>query len=299
MVDFRVTDNIPEESAHRAAGLAANGLYMVAGAYCMRELTDGWVPLHYVTSWPQGKRAAGVLVERGLWREEARDGLPGYRFTDWSAQRSAESVRQARAKAATRMANKRAERKVPVDNSPRRKGFVTTVSENEQREERGSSLSTAPPCQPDKPPTSSDEEMFARTSSERSDEVREKFGFSLSRRDIGGTSSGGRYVSERARSRTAPRPPRCALHEPLPADADVPPCRPCRDARLAAEAAAAAQANEAEAARIAELAAIRRCRDCDGEGQRLGPDRVLLTPYVRCDHQPLAAVIDLRQRGTG
>lgn len=112
MVDFRIHDGASEHRKMRAAGPAALGLWAMAGSYCMRPdvLSDGWVPLHYVQSWPSGKRLAGVLVKVGLWSEEVRDGLAGYRFHDWlDIQRSAAGVQSERESARARMARLRAE----------------------------------------------------------------------------------------------------------------------------------------------------------------------------------------------
>jgi hypothetical protein len=105
MVDFRVPDKVPELPAHRALGLAPNGLWAVSGAYCMREFTDGWVPRHFVESWPQGRAAARKLVDAALWRTEDRDGVPGFHYVDWSAQRTVAQVMAERDAAKTRMSN--------------------------------------------------------------------------------------------------------------------------------------------------------------------------------------------------
>jgi hypothetical protein len=104
--DFRVADTAPEHPKLRAAGLAAAGLWSLAGAYAMNpaHMTDGWVPLHWVQTWPSGKKHAAKLVEVGLWREETRNGLAGYRFHDWSdSQRSSSKVEDDRRKARERM----------------------------------------------------------------------------------------------------------------------------------------------------------------------------------------------------
>jgi hypothetical protein len=106
MPDFRVADTAAEHAKMRAAGPAALGVWAMGGAYCMNpaHLTDGWVPLHYIQSWPNGKRLASRLVQVGLWFEETRMGMPGYQFHDWlDKQRSAESIEDEKAKAKARM----------------------------------------------------------------------------------------------------------------------------------------------------------------------------------------------------
>jgi hypothetical protein len=103
MPDFRVADTAPEHPKLRAAGLAAAGLWAAGGAYAMRELTDGWVPDYWIRSWPGGAAAARKLVAVGLWAAENRQGLPGYRFHDWTDyQRTAEQLAAERSAQGTR-----------------------------------------------------------------------------------------------------------------------------------------------------------------------------------------------------
>jgi hypothetical protein len=60
-------------------GRAAIGLWTIAGAWCMDELTDGFVPKARVLMFGWRKTHADLLVEAGLWH--AVDG--GYRFHQW------------------------------------------------------------------------------------------------------------------------------------------------------------------------------------------------------------------------
>lgn len=105
MPDFRVAETAPEHPKLRAAGIAAAGLWSMAGAYSMgaAQLTDGWVPDHWVQAWPGGKKAAAKLVEVGLWMRETRRGMSGYRFHDWhDVQRSVSQIEDERAAARER-----------------------------------------------------------------------------------------------------------------------------------------------------------------------------------------------------
>lgn len=109
MPDFRVADTAPEHTKLRRAGLAAAGLWALAGAYAMRELTDGWVPEYWVQSWPAGGKQAAALVAVGLWRPVARDGMPGFSFHDWvDFQRPAAKIIEEREKGKERAARSRA-----------------------------------------------------------------------------------------------------------------------------------------------------------------------------------------------
>jgi hypothetical protein len=99
MPDFRLAETAPEHPKLRAAGLAAAGLWSLAGGYAMRELTDGWVPEYWITTWPSGKKHAATLVTVGLWVAETRNGIPGYRFRDWlDYQRPAAKIHEERRK---------------------------------------------------------------------------------------------------------------------------------------------------------------------------------------------------------
>lgn len=64
---FKVDDTLASHPKARAAGLAAMGLWVVAGAYASQYLTGGQVPRWFVDSWPSGRRLADRLVDAGLW----------------------------------------------------------------------------------------------------------------------------------------------------------------------------------------------------------------------------------------
>lgn len=80
------------ELVHARGGLAALGLWVVAGSWASAQLTGGRVPLHVVRTYAT-KATAEVLVGAGLWE---RDG-EGYRFHDWDDyQPDADAVRRER-----------------------------------------------------------------------------------------------------------------------------------------------------------------------------------------------------------
>lgn len=111
MPDFRVADTAPEHPKLRAAGLAAAGLWSLAGAVSMRDGTDGWVPEYWVATWPAGKRHAARLVEVRLWTREDRHGMPGYLFHDWLViQRSSAQIDEEKQRARDRAAKSYANR---------------------------------------------------------------------------------------------------------------------------------------------------------------------------------------------
>lgn len=273
MPDFRVDDTAPEHPKLRAAGLAAAGLWAMAGGYSAREYTDGWVPDYWVATWPSGKRQAATLVKVGLWRAEARNGIAGYAFHDWlDYQRAAAKLKEDQRKARERMAAIRSG--IPKQ-------------------------STADSSSPDVRPNKS--RTFARTGTERSDEraanVRDSLTLTHSGQ-VGGVPYGTPHAREEKPPPKAPtsenRPAeRCDQHADL--DGDPGPCRGCRDARIAAErwdsdaARRLTEQRSTEARQRAEARAlaIANCQLCDDDGYR---GRGL------CTHDPDAAARAKRGR---
>ncbi|MBF6411229.1 hypothetical protein [Nocardia farcinica] len=87
---------------------AASGLWTLAGSWCAKELTDGFVPAHMLPEFAATKAVAGHLVEAGLWR--VVEG--GWQFVDWRApQPIRANVEAERAAARRRMQAKRAANK--------------------------------------------------------------------------------------------------------------------------------------------------------------------------------------------
>lgn len=101
MTWFKVDDNLPHHHKVVAAGNAAMGLWVRAGALCAQQLTDGQISrqmLRTIGTDAQARR----LVAAGLWRETNA----GYEFHEWSErQPTKEEVKAERAKAAERQRN--------------------------------------------------------------------------------------------------------------------------------------------------------------------------------------------------
>lgn len=86
---FRVDDTLAFHSKTLAAGNAAMGLWVRAGAWSMQQLTDGHVPAN-VAKQLGTKAEARRLCDSGLWDECA----DGYRFHEWDGrQPTAEDVK--------------------------------------------------------------------------------------------------------------------------------------------------------------------------------------------------------------
>lgn len=80
---FKVDDGMHSHPKPRRAGLAAVGLWSVAGSWSSQHAQEGFVPDWFVASWPQGRRNAERLVEAGLWMPGDREGETGWWFHDW------------------------------------------------------------------------------------------------------------------------------------------------------------------------------------------------------------------------
>jgi hypothetical protein len=84
MPHFRVDDNLDGHPKTERAGDDALGLWVRAGSWCMRYLTDGFVPEWWVKKQPNGAKKARKLVAAGFWIDGAeRDGEKGYQFHEF------------------------------------------------------------------------------------------------------------------------------------------------------------------------------------------------------------------------
>lgn len=83
---FKVDDHLHSHPKARRAGLAAMGMWTLAGSWAMAFKSAGFVPEWWVCTHKTGKKHAADLVRAGLWEEGVDDatGEPGWRFHDWS-----------------------------------------------------------------------------------------------------------------------------------------------------------------------------------------------------------------------
>lgn len=85
MPHFRVDDALDGHPKTQRAGDEALGMWVRAGSWCMRYLTDGFVPDWWVKQQPKGAAKARKLVEVGLWHSGAvREGEKGYQFHEFT-----------------------------------------------------------------------------------------------------------------------------------------------------------------------------------------------------------------------
>lgn len=108
---FKVDDELHDHPKVRQAPIAAIGLWVCAGSWCMDKLTDGFVPDYMIRTWAT-KRQATDLVNVGLWQRENHPTLgDGYQFNDWDEyQPTAETIRLEREAARIRKQKQRAEK---------------------------------------------------------------------------------------------------------------------------------------------------------------------------------------------
>jgi hypothetical protein len=109
MTWFKVDDSFHSHPKVLAAEPAALGLWVVAGAWCSANLTDGFVPDHVLPRLlPDAAQLAEKLATCRLWRRAKG----GYRFHDWSDYNpSSDEVNKEREAARQRMRELRANRR--------------------------------------------------------------------------------------------------------------------------------------------------------------------------------------------
>lgn len=100
---FKVDDTLAFHGKTVAAGVAAMGLWVRAGAWSAQMLTDGFIPEHLVPGLSDGTpELAERLVSAGFWRK-VRD---GYLFHEWTDRNpTSDSVKEHRMKEAERKAS--------------------------------------------------------------------------------------------------------------------------------------------------------------------------------------------------
>lgn len=160
MTWFKVDDSFHSHPKVLAADPAALGLWVVAGAWCGANLTDGFVPDYALPRLlPDAARLADNLVACRLWKR-ARG---GYRFHDWGDYNpTSDAVKAERAAARDRMRELRAKRK-QKGKSPAQEQDGSPEQNPNVRVNFGGSSPT--PTRPDPTRTSSDEEVTKTSSS--------------------------------------------------------------------------------------------------------------------------------------
>lgn len=85
MAWFKVDDKLHSHKKTARAGVAAMGLWLLAGSWSMDHLTDGFIPDYIAPRLdPNAEESASLLVRAGLWHPAERDGDKGWQFHDWA-----------------------------------------------------------------------------------------------------------------------------------------------------------------------------------------------------------------------
>lgn len=115
MTWFKVDDSFHSHPKVLATDPAALGLWVVAGAWCSANLTDGFVPDYALPRLlPDSAELASKLVTAGLWKRAKG----GHRFHDWrDFNPSAEEVQAEREAARNRMRDLRKKRRANYEDT--------------------------------------------------------------------------------------------------------------------------------------------------------------------------------------
>jgi hypothetical protein len=133
MTWFRIDDGLSDHPKWLATPPAARGLWVTAGAWCSKHLTDGLVPTHVLPMLGGKPKDARDLIAAGLW-VKVPDGWQIHDFLDRNPSR--EKVEAERAAARKRVADARA----------KKAGSSADVRANTERTSDGV---TATPTRPD------------------------------------------------------------------------------------------------------------------------------------------------------
>lgn len=246
---FKVDDTLHSHPKPRRAGLAAMGMWSLAGSYASQYVTEGFIPEWFVSSWPSGRKCAAELVRAELWTPGERDGEQGWWFHDWDHyQPSKDEVERDRESNRERQRRFREKRREAKRNAAR--NAVTNTVTN--------AVSNGTPTRPD--PTRPEQGLT---------QVGEERPVTLRAADA---------TKHSPNKPTNPADARCTAHIGV---ADPGPCKGCKAAREDAERKAERVAQQI--AREAEEA-VKGCPDCHGSCWRENTDGTPVDPPRRCDH---------------
>ena len=248
MTWFRVDDGFYDHPKIEQLPNASIGLWVKAGSWCAKHLTNGVIPASAVRRMKGTPSQVDGLIRCGLWVETSTEsGAKAYAFKDWvDYQIERREVLEKRAEWARKRANQSKGENVP-------RGLPQSVPGG------------VPGGQVENVPGG----------------VLDPF-HSIPFHSKKGVGVTGEVTTERADvlppsfSLVDPADARCAAHAGLPRD-QVPACGACRDARLTAEQAA-------KSAKRSAREAIAGCQWCDDNGFiECSVDGVAMVK--KCDHQ--------------
>jgi hypothetical protein len=152
---FKVDDTLHSHPKTRRAGLAAMGIWVVAGSYSCQYVTEGFIPDWFISGQKNGHKYGAILVSAGFWIRHEKDGEKGYLFHDWDHfQMSKAEVEADRAHNRERQRKYREKRRESQRNAVTN-GVTDSVSNAETNGGSNGPPTQPVPTQPDPtPPTS-------------------------------------------------------------------------------------------------------------------------------------------------
>lgn len=271
MTWFKVDDSFYDHPKFLDLSNAAIGLWVKAGAWCGKHLTDGVIPAAKVKSMKGTPAQIRALIECGLWVEsESESGAKAYRFHDWNdfqptrevklkeRQLSAERQRKSRERKAqeqeqqenvTRDSHVTGQRDSRVSHRQVSQRPDPTRPDPTNKEEGSSSLtvSRGPDPTPSEP---ADDRVEAASASPPADDWPTLDDLAAQRQE--------QLAGATPDAWSTPDDPRCREHAGLPRD-EVPPCGACGRVRAWFTAQESATAD-------ARRTAIDACSWCDDRG---------------------------------
>lgn len=155
MAWYKVDDRLPTSRKlmriPRAQRKAAIGVWTLAGAWSMHEMTDGFVPAYAIEEWGGDEDDAQALVRAGMWEDDERDGDPGWQFVNWDEYQPTKADVEAR-----RERDRERKRNQPRDKGGKFAGRTVNASDsarNDTESERTAADSTVPLPSPPLPVT--------------------------------------------------------------------------------------------------------------------------------------------------
>lgn len=270
-VDDQLDANKKVKSIPRRTRAKALGLWVQAGAWCARELTDGHVPKYMLEDFAVTPAVAQALVDAGMW-EKVND---GWNFVNWGEfNPSSTDVRASRAAARKRQAEFREKKKQQRENS--------TTSTNTEMSRRDTPVTNSVTnavtnggvTRPRPDPTRPDPTLLS-TGSQPSTGSRGQSDW-LAGDELDALGAATQRARDAGISETAIKAG-FAEYERRPH-----PKGPGLLRILINDAWAAERSRTAEAeARAARRATIDACNQCDDNGWVIGTN-----PAVKCTHQP-------------
>ncbi|MCT1491339.1 hypothetical protein M3G47_01330 [Corynebacterium sanguinis] len=275
-VDDQLDANKKVKSIPRRTRAKALGLWVQAGAWCARELTDGHVPKYMLEDFAVTPAVAQALVDAGMW-EKVKD---GWNFVNWSEfNPSSTDVRASRDAARKRQAEFREKKKQERENADTSNNRKLSQRDTPVTNSVTNGVTNAPVTRPRPDPTRPDPTIT------RGEVVSQPYGPNARETDMAGGDPLDELAAATRRARQAGIPETAIAEGTRRYQAKPEPKGPGLLRTLIDEAAGDLQSQEqTEHARATRRAAITACPWCDERGMLDGhhPDGTAWS--MKCTH---------------